>query len=240
MSATTEFFEILTESNSIAAAVRLVLAALCGGLIGLERGRRRRPAGFRTHMLVCMGAALTMIIGQYIAMRMQIVPEFAGKTTDISRLGAQVINGIGFLGAGTIIVTDRQEVKGLTTAAGLWVSAIIGLAIGIGYYEAALAAMVIVLIAEILLSKLEWHISSKAQKLILYIEYNEDESIGEIAEEIKKMGVGIMDIEITRSKEAEGVMMNAIFALQLERRTKRQQLLLEIQEIKGVISIEEL
>ena len=99
MSATTEFFEILTESNSIAAAVRLVLAALCGGLIGLERGRRRRPAGFRTHMLVCMGAALTMIIGQYIAMRMQIVPEFAGKTTDISRLGAQVINGIGFLGA---------------------------------------------------------------------------------------------------------------------------------------------
>ena len=227
-----QLVELLRNFNTISVIVRMVLAVICGGIIGIERETKRRPAGFRTHTLVCLGATMTMLTSQFLMTD--------GWTTDPARLGAQVVAGIGFIGAGTIIVTRRQKVKGLTTAAGLWVSAIIGLAIGIGYYEAALAAMVIVLIAEILLSKLEWHISSKAQKLILYIEYNEDESIGEIAEEIKKMGVGIMDIEITRSKEAEGVMMNAIFALQLERRTKRQQLLLEIQEIKGVISIEEL
>ena len=227
-----QFVELLREFNVISVIVRMVLAVICGGIIGIERETKRRPAGFRTHTLVCLGAAMTMLTSQFLMTE--------GWTTDPARLGAQVVAGIGFIGAGTIIVTRRQKVKGLTTAAGLWVSAIIGLAIGVGYYEAALITMVIVLIAEILLSKLEWHISSKAKKLNLYIEYNEDESIGEIAEEIKKMGVSIMDIEITRSREAEGVMMSAIFALHLDRRTKRPQLLMEIQAIKGVLSIEEL
>lgn len=227
-----QLIELLRDFNVISVIVRMVLAVICGGIIGIERETKRRPAGFRTHTLVCLGAAMTMLTSQFLMTE--------GWTTDPARLGAQVVAGIGFIGAGTIIVTRRQKVKGLTTAAGLWVSAIIGLAIGVGYYEAALITMVIVLIAEILLSKLEWHISSKAQKLNLYIEYNEDESIGEIAEEIKKMGVSIMDIEITRSKESEGAMMSAIFSLHLEKRTKRPQLLLEIQEIKGVLSIEEL
>ena len=215
-----QFVELLREFNVISVIIRMVLAVICGGIIGIERETKRRPAGFRTHTLVCLGAAMTMLTSQFLMTE--------GWTTDPARLGAQVVAGIGFIGAGTIIVTRRQKVKGLTTAAGLWVSAIIGLAIGVGYYEAALITMVIVLIAEILLSKLEWHISSKAKKLNIYIEYNEDESIGEIAEEIKKMGVSIMDIEITRSKDAEGTMMSAIFALQLERRTKRSQLLMEI------------
>lgn len=227
-----QFVELLREFNVISVIVRMVLAVICGGIIGIERETKRRPAGFRTHTLVCLGAAITMLTSQFLMTE--------GWTTDPARLGAQVVAGIGFIGAGTIIVTRRQKVKGLTTAAGLWVSAIIGLAIGVGYYEAALITMVIVLMAEILLSKLEWHISSKAKKLNLYIEYNEDESIGEIAEEIKKMGVSIMDIEITRSREAEGVMMSAIFTLHLDRRTKRPQLLMEIQAIKGVLSIEEL
>lgn len=227
-----QLVELLREFNVISVIVRMVLAVICGGIIGIERETKRRPAGFRTHTLVCLGAAITMLTSQFLMTE--------GWTTDPARLGAQVVAGIGFIGAGTIIVTRRQKVKGLTTAAGLWVSAIIGLAIGVGYYEAALITMVIVLIAEILLSKLEWHISSKAKKLNLYIEYNEDESIGEIAEEIKKMGVSIMDIEITRSKEAEGAMMSAIFTLHLDRRTKRPQLLMEIQAIKGVLSIEEL
>ena len=227
-----QLVELLRDFNIISVIVRMVLAVLCGGIIGIERETKRRPAGFRTHTLVCLGAAMTMLTSQFLMTE--------GWTTDPARLGAQVVAGIGFIGAGTIIVTRRQKVKGLTTAAGLWVSAIIGLAIGVGYYEAALITMVIVLIAEILLSKLEWHISSKAKKLNVYIEYNENESIGEIAEEIKKMGVSIMDIEITRSKEAEGEMMSAIFTLHLDRRTKRPQLLMEIQSIKGVLSIEEL
>ena len=103
--------------------LRLSVAMLCGGVIGVERGRKRRPAGFRTHMLVCIGAALAMLISQYLTMIVEInwssLVSFEGqKYTDASRLGAQVINGIGFLGAGTIIVTGQQEVKGMTTAAG--------------------------------------------------------------------------------------------------------------------------
>ena len=106
----------------------MVLAFLCGGLVGLEREYKRRPAGFRTHILICMGAAMTTLTSQYLYLEMNY-------QTDMARLGAQVVAGIGFIGAGTIIVTRRQRIKGLTTAAGLWATAIIGLALGAGFYE---------------------------------------------------------------------------------------------------------
>lgn len=227
-----EFFASLRDFNTASVVLRMVLAVICGGLIGVERESKRRPAGFRTHTLVCLGAAMTTLTSQYLVS--------AGWTTDPARLGAQVVAGIGFIGAGTIIVTRRRQVKGLTTAAGLWVSAIIGLAIGTGFYEGALVTTVFVLIAEILLSKIEWYISSKAKSVNVYIEYTETESIAEIAEEIKKLGVGIMDIEITRARAAEGPMMSAIFALQLGNKVKRDRVMSQIQEIKGVLSIEEL
>ena len=124
----------LREMNVASVLLRLTVAMLFGGFIGLERERKRRPAGFRTYMLVCLGAALTMLLSQYESyMVTHAWHETAmeiGLRTDVSRFGAQVINGIGFLGAGTIIVTGKQEVKGLTTAAGLWASACMGLAIG--------------------------------------------------------------------------------------------------------------
>ena len=105
-------FDFAREMNTLAVAFRLVLAVLCGGLIGIEREYKRRPAGFRTHILICLGAAMTTLTSQYMFLTMRLY-------TDVARLGAQVIAGIGFIGAGTIIVTKRQRVKGLTTAAGL-------------------------------------------------------------------------------------------------------------------------
>lgn len=118
------------ELNSIVEiTVKLLLALLCGGILGIEREHKKRPAGFRTYMLVSLGSALVMMTNQYIW-------EYYG-IGDPTRMGAQVINGIGFLGAGTIIVTGHNRVKGLTTAAGLWTAACIGLAIGIGFYEGA-------------------------------------------------------------------------------------------------------
>ena len=124
--------------------VRLILATVCGGMIGIERGRKHRPAGFRTHMIVCIGAALTMVLSVYISDMIVNVwkLEESQIKIDVSRLGAQVIHGIGFLGAGTIIVTGRQQIKGLTTAAGLWASACMGLAIGAGFYIGALVACI--------------------------------------------------------------------------------------------------
>ena len=116
---------VLRELNWISIVLRLALAIICGGIIGIERGRKGRTAGFRTHVLVCIGAALTVLTNQYM------MQYFGGG--DPARLGAQVINGIGFLGTGTILITEQREVKGLTTAAGLWASACMGLAIGAGF-----------------------------------------------------------------------------------------------------------
>ena len=150
--------------NAAGVALRFVLALLCGGIIGLERESKRRSAGFRTHTLVCIGATLTTLVGLYLYK--------SGLSTDPTRLGAQVISGMGFLGAGTIIVTARRQVKGLTTAAGLWTSAIIGLAIGAGYYEAALIGVAIVLLAALVLSKLEYFIMASAKRMNIYVEFN--------------------------------------------------------------------
>mgnify|MGYP001027887749 CR=1 FL=1 len=111
-----------------------MLTLTIGGMIGLERGSKNQSAGFRTYMLVCLGAASVMMTNQYICDHFE--------SGDPSRLGAQVISGIGFLGAGTIIVTKRNQVRGLTTAAGLWSSACLGLAVGIGFYEGAVAAKI--------------------------------------------------------------------------------------------------
>ena len=114
----------LRELTLTAIIVRIVVAIMLGGIIGLERGMKNRPAGLRTYMLVCMGSCVVMLINQYTT-------QVFG-TGDPVRLGAQVISGIGFLGAGTIVVTSHNQIKGLTTAAGLWASACIGVAIGIG------------------------------------------------------------------------------------------------------------
>lgn len=135
------------ELNIASVLLRLVLAMAFGGMIGLERGRKHRAAGFRTYMLVCLGSALTSILSQYLFVQLGTVwVEIAvttGKQVDVSRLGAKVYSGIGFLAAGTIIVTGRQEVKGMTTAAGLWASACMGIAIGAGFYECVIIAFVL-------------------------------------------------------------------------------------------------
>ena len=126
-------FDGLRDVTTLSVFVRLACALICGGIIGIERSYKRRPAGFRTHILICIGAAITTLTSQYLYLNMHYF-------TDMARLGAQVVAGIGFIGAGTIIVTRRQRVKGLTTAAGLWTSACAGLALGIGLYEVAAPA----------------------------------------------------------------------------------------------------
>ena len=141
-------FSALREFTLLSIALRMFLSMLCGGMIGLERTYRRRPAGMRTHMLICLGAAMTTMTSQYLLLYMNYF-------TDMARLGAQVVAGIGFIGAGTIIVTRHQKVRGLTTAAGLWTCAIVGLALGAGFFEGALAVTALVMLAEIFFSRLE-------------------------------------------------------------------------------------
>ena len=144
-------FPWLLEPNLLTLIIRTLLAIICAGVIGFERDAHGSAAGLRTHILVCLGAMIAMSTGVFAA------THFSG---DASRIGAQVVSGIGFLGAGTIMV-NRGHIKGLTTAAGLWTSACIGLAIGTGFYEAAIVGSIAVLIVEKWLKRLKKRIMRK-------------------------------------------------------------------------------
>lgn len=224
--------------------LRVGMAMLCGGLIGIDRGKKRRAAGFRTYMLVCVGAAMTIILSTYLQYMITSVwsPEL-GRTlgdTDVSRFGAQVINGIGFLGAGTIIVTGRQQVKGMTTAAGLWASACMGLCIGAGFYMAAIICCVFVILTIAVFSRLERFILSHSRNINIYIEFEDMDDISPVIEKIKEQRTRIFDVEITKAKYSETHYPNAIFSLQLPKRMSHTAVLTAIAELDAVRSIEEL
>jgi putative Mg2+ transporter-C (MgtC) family protein len=228
----------LRELNEISIVLRFVMATLCGGLIGLEREHKHRPAGFRTHILVCIGSTFTTMTSQYL---LTLGDIFSGTTiTDPARLGAQVIAGIGFIGAGTIIVTKRRQVKGLTTAAGLWTSAIIGLAIGVGYYEVALYATFLILLTEIVLSKVDWYLLSHTRTINTYVEYTDSESLTLIMSELKKRDVQVIDVEIAKKLTGTNARTSVILSLQLNKRSRHSDLLTVLSEIDGVCSVEEL
>ncbi|WP_320932155.1 MgtC/SapB family protein [Hungatella effluvii] len=150
METVTAAVEYLEGINLASITMRIVMSMVCGGVIGIERGKAHQPAGMRTYMLVCMGAAMVMLTGQYMYYHFQ--------TGDPARLGAQVVSGIGFLGAGSIIISGKTKIKGLTTAAGLWTAACIGLSIGIGFYEAGIIATLAVSLIMTQLKKLEYHL----------------------------------------------------------------------------------
>lgn len=214
------------------AVFRMVLAVICGGIVGIEREYKRRPAGFRTHILICLGASLTTLTSQYLYLEMNWF-------TDLARLGAQVIAGMGFIGAGTIIVTKRRQVKGLTTAAGLFVSAIVGLAIGAGYFEAALIATLLILVIELVLSRLEYFIMSTSRNINLYIEYKENQSLVLMTECLRTHRVGVTDLQITKSGAASQNPC-AIFSLDLPRKLSHDKLMTALAGVEGVVSVEEL
>ena len=189
--------------NFAGIALRLVMAMICGGLIGLSRERLHRPkglAGFRTYMLVCVGAALTIIISQYeyimVTTRWSDVAATVGIKTDVSRFGAQVINGIGFLGAGTIIVTSNDKIKGLTTAAGLWASACMGLAIGAGFYECAVIAVLFIYLAMYVFSNLNSVLLDLSPAVSLCVEVETMADIGEVVMLIRHHGAKVMNMSL--------------------------------------------
>ena len=228
----TEWFDSMSDFSTASVIFRLCLATICGGLIGIDRGRKRRPAGFRTYMLVCIGASLTMLISQYTR-------DVLGITTDVTRLGAQVINGIGFLGAGTIIVTRRQQVKGLTTAAGLWASACMGIAIGAGYYVAAVSACLLIMLVLIVLSKLEVRIMASARTMTVSVGYDTNDDIVQIIDTLKAKKVHVVDLEIVKMASGEST-PSAVLSLRLPKRFKHTELLESLAGIDGVNQVEEI
>lgn len=155
--------KLLNQFNEISVMVRIFLAMLLGGLIGIEREKSKRPAGFRTHILVCVGACMTSLIGMFVWQKL-------GAVTDPVRISAQVISGIGFLGVGTILVKEHDHITGLTTAAGLWTTAAIGVACGYGFYSAAFIGTFVVTVTSAILFKLEKGTRKKNSVRSIYLE----------------------------------------------------------------------
>lgn len=181
--------DFMYDLNSVSICLRLLLALVLGGVIGLERGASRHAAGFRTHILVCVGAALAMLTNQYI------VDVFEGAS-DPARLGAQVITGVGFLGVGTILVTGSKKIRGLTTAAGLWASACLGLAAGIGFYEGAILAGIIIFISLALLPPLETYFYQRSGVVNLYVEVRTYEGFKAFLSSLAEHGIQVLETDL--------------------------------------------
>lgn len=185
--------EVLKDLNMISVAFRILLAMLCGGVIGIEREKANQSAGMRTYMLVCMGATVVMLTGQYMYVEFQ--------TGDPARLGAQVISGIGFLGAGSIIISGNKHVKGLTTAAGLWVAGCIGLSIGIGFYEAAVLVTAGVFLVMTKLRKLEEHIVAGEPVMQVYLELDQNTGFAGLTGYLQGHGIEVREVRFPKGKE---------------------------------------
>ncbi len=213
------------------AFIKMILALFCGGVLGIERGRKKRPAGMRTYMLVCLGATLVMMTNEYICL--------IYGTGDVARMGAQVVNGIGFLGAGTIITTGHNRVKGLTTAAGLWVAGCIGLAIGSGYYVAALIGTFMIFVIMVLLHNFDQHMLTTAKVIILYVELESISVVQNFNRFMKENEIAVDDIEIENGQSLRYANVAAVMTLRLPARTVHAELIKRIENIEGILHVEE-
>lgn len=225
--------EYLREINTVSIILRLTLATICGGILGAERGRKKRPAGLRTHILVCIGAAMVMITSQYMTDILRI-------STDASRMGAQVISGIGFLGAGTIMVVGKNEVKGLTTAAALWSCACMGLAIGIGFYEGAIISCVFLLGVVTMLHKFELYSRTHSRILEVYAEIKHITGVTNFMNSIKSDGTKISNIELKKSHEIDSHTIGLTMTLTLAEKIDHSEYILKLHSIENVLSVEEM
>lgn len=181
---------------------RLVLAIVFSGLIGVQRAQKRHAAGLRTYGLVCLGATIAMMTNEYLIIRF--------GTGDGARLGAQVISGIGFLGAGTILVTSRNQIRGLTTAAGLWACACMGLAIGAGFYTLSIIGVVIIFIALIMFPKIENYFILKTSTFELHIELDSRPNLKELVNYLRSNEIQIYSLEHNTAYSASGLSVYTI------------------------------
>ena len=222
-------FDGLRDVSISSVLFRMLLAFLCGALIGLERSYKNRPAGFRTHILVCIGATVVSATGIYLAVNRRY-------PTDLSRLGAQFVSGLGFIGGGTIILTGTHKLKGLTTAAGLWASGIIGLAIGAGFYEGALLSVIFVLCVEIFL----FNIGSRIRQTPEYhmqLVYTDKNALDNTLRYSKDKGFAIHNLQVTRMNDSEKNVYMAYISLHSRKFTTSDVLLEHAKKTAGIISV---
>ena len=235
-------FHFFRELNLWSMMLRIVLAMLMGGVIGLERERKGRAAGFRTYMLVALGAAVTVILSQYLDQMlnsfMKDAYDAVKSRTDVVRLGTQVISGVGFLAAGTVIVTGKLEVTGLTTAAGLWASACMGLAAGAGFIECVLVSFLLIVLSISVLPAIETLVLNRSRNMMLYVETENILQLSAIINYIKREDIRIFSVEISdKPNSFDGV--SAVLDMRLPIHLYHAELVAALSTLNGVVSIDE-
>lgn len=222
----------LQELNLVTILFRLVLAMGLGGILGIERGKKGQPAGFRTYITVCVASSLATLTGQYIYTRFQ--------TGDPARLGAQVISGIGFLGAGTILVTRKIQVKGLTTAACLWASACIGLAVGIGFYWGAVFCTILIYLGMTIMRRLEHRVVETAPDMTFFAEFDSSKSLGRFIRSLRDQNYTIDDVQLNKTEHPKGKGLSAIFRVRMEEPLPHTQIIEAFSAFEGIQFIEKI
>ncbi|MBQ8689541.1 MAG: MgtC/SapB family protein [Clostridia bacterium] len=223
------FIDYMQSFNIVTVTVRLALALIVGGIIGLERGKQGRAAGMRTHILVSIGSALTAMIGFYLY-------DTLGVATDPMRIAAQVISGIGFLGVGTILIKGRFQITGLTTAAGLWATAAIGLALGAGFYTGALITFIFIVVTITILHRLEYRITKRYNRFGIYMEITSDSMVREAIDALQN-AYSVSDIQITppRSGKSENVGIEANVHIHGSERITPDDVARELEKLEYVV-----
>ena len=222
----------LREVTYWSVVLRIVTAFLLGGMLGWEREMKNRAAGLRTYMLVCVGACLIMLTNQYLY-------QVSGNG-DPMRLGAQVVSGIGFLGAGTIIVTKHNQIKGLTTAAGLWAAAGVGLAVGIGFYEAAICGGLAIFVVMTLLQKMDNKMHRNNKVIEVYVELEKDYPLGDFLRDVRARDIEIRDTMREQDGELEDGLRAYFSTLKLQKRQNHLDVIEDLRQLPGISCIEEL
>ncbi len=227
----------LFELNFFTIFFRMFLAVFVGGVIGMERDVKHRAAGLRTHMLVCMGAAVVMMTNEYVAM------TYPDIDIDLTRMGAQVVSGIGFIGAGTILVTNENQVKGLTTAAGLWAAATLGLAIGIGFYEIAIIGTSAIIAIVILLRPVKQFIKDRTRDMYVHLIVHSENGITAFIQATNRLDVRIATIDletelISKKKENDRELFFST-TISLGKQADKEEVIEAIRSAKGIIEVTE-
>lgn len=226
----TEYFSSFTTG---AFALRLLFAAVLGCIIGLERATKHHPAGMRTFALVCLGSAASTIVNIYLG------TAYDGGRTDLSRIPAGVVSGIGFLGVGTIIITGKNQVRGLTTAAGLWTTATLGIMLGSGMLQISLILFVLIFGTMFGIASIS-HVQEKYNRYIgLYIEIDKT-TTRNVYDYINTYGYELSSIEKKRDKTLKGSDIVLILMMDLKKRKNHAEILSEISQLEGVHYLEEI
>lgn len=234
----------LKEFNMVSVAFRLLLALIAGGAAGYGRARKKQNAGLRTYMLVSVGAALAVLISMYeyqmLVGQWASVTEEVGQKFDAGRLSAQVVQGMGFIAAGTIIGIAHQQVSGLTTAIGLFSSAVLGIACGAGFYEAVIPAVFVIIMALELMHPLEGKYKRRLRNIDIAIELTSLEEMTTVTDKVKSLGGQVFDIDVEGDDDKNGY-PSAILSIKLAKDSPSHSAILSsLAELGCVYSIQEL